>query len=106
MTSRSTGFINPSGHATLAFSDIQCAERPSLGCSAHACNTLSRHSALLIGSYLWLKAYPEIRNLQAMPCIYGSRMDVPSMRRAVVFKDIAFLCTDPNVELGWWGGHL
>lgn len=96
-----TGPINPGHHATLAFPDVERAGRLSFSRFVHARTNFKPTERPENRGYSWLKPDAEISDLRAVPCIDGSMTDLSRYPARRGFEDIAILCTDPNVELGW-----
>ena len=96
-----TGPVNPGHHATLAFPNIEGAGRLSFSPFVHARTYFEPTERPENRGYSWLEADVEITDLHAVPCIDGSRTDLCRYPARRGFEDVAILCTDPNVELGW-----
>ncbi len=96
-----TGPINPGHHATLAFPDVAGSGRLSFSRFMHARTFLEPPERPENRGYSWLKPDIEIHDLHAVPCIDGSTTDLCRYPARRGFDDIAILCTDPNVVLGW-----
>lgn len=96
-----TGPINPGHHATLAFPDIEGAGRLSFSLHIHARTYFEPTERPENRGYSWLKPDAEITNLREAPCIDGSMTDLCRYPARRGFEDVAILCTDPKVELGW-----
>lgn len=96
-----TGPINPGHHATLAFPNVAGAGRFSFSRIARAYTYVELMERPENGGYSWLKPLVEITDLRAVPCIDGSTTDLSCFPARRGFEDIAILCTDPRVQLGW-----
>lgn len=96
-----TGPINPGHHATLAFPDIEGAGRLSFSPFVHARSYFEPTERPENRGYSWLKPDVEITDLHAVTCIDGSATDLCRYPARRGFEDLAILCTDPNIGLGW-----
>jgi hypothetical protein len=96
-----TGPINPGHHATLAFPDVAGSGRLSFSRFMHARTFFESTERPENRGYSWLKPNIKIHDLHNVPCIDGSTTDLCCYPARRGFDDIAILCTDPNVELGW-----
>jgi len=96
-----TGPINPGHHATLAFPNRQGAGRLSVSRWQLARTYFEPVETAESGGRSRLLADAEIRDLQAAPCVDGSTIDLTSYPGRRGFEDVAMVCADPQVELGW-----
>jgi hypothetical protein len=96
-----TGPINPGHHATLAFPDVEGAGRLSFSRLVHARTYVEPTARPENRGYSWLKPDVEITDLRAVPCIDGSTTDLSRYPARRGFEDVAILCTDSTVALGW-----
>jgi hypothetical protein len=96
-----TGPINPGHHATLAFPDIEGAGRLSFSRLVHARTCVEPTARPEDRGYSRLKPDVEITDLRAVPCTDGSTTDLSRYPARRGFEDVAILCTDSTVALGW-----
>jgi hypothetical protein len=96
-----TAPINPGHHATLAFPDIEASGRLSFSPLIHARTYFEPTERPENRGYSWLKPNVEITDLHAVPCIDGSTTDLCRYPARRGFEDVAILCTDPTIDLGW-----
>jgi hypothetical protein len=96
-----TGPINPGHHATLAFPDIDGAGRLSFSRLVQARTYVEPTARPENRGDSWLKPDVEITDLRAVPCIDGSTTDLSRYPARRGFEDVAILCTDSTVALGW-----
>ena len=96
-----TGPINPGHHATLAFPDIEGAGRLSFSRLVQAHTYVEPSVRPENRGYSCLKPDVEITDLRAVPCIDGSTTDLSRYPARRGCEDVAILCTDPTVALGW-----
>jgi hypothetical protein len=95
------GPLNPGHHATLAFPDMEKSGRLSFSRFIHARTYFEPMERPQNRGYSWLQPDTEISDLEAVPCIDGSTTDLSRYPARRGFEDIAILCTDPSVDLGW-----
>ena len=96
-----TGPLNPGHHATLAFPDVQGSGRLSFSRFVHAQTYFERMELPEHRGYSWLKPNAAITDLSRVPCIDGSTTDLGAFPARRGFEDIAIVCTDPSLEMGW-----
>lgn len=96
-----SGPVNPGHHATLAFPPVDGAGRISFSQIAHAYTYFEPMERPENGGYSCLEPDVEILDMRAAPCVDGSTTDLSRYPARRGFEDIAILCTDPTVELGW-----
>jgi hypothetical protein len=96
-----TGPVNPGHHATLAFPDRNGAGRLSFSRFTLARTSFEPTERPETGGRSCFKPDAEITDLQAAPCIDGTTTDLTSFPARRGFEDVAILCTDPALDLGW-----
>jgi hypothetical protein len=96
-----SGPINPGHHATLSFPDVFGAGSLSFSRFVHARTYFQPTERPENRGYSLLKPDVQITDLRAVPCIDGSTTDLCRYPARRGFEDIAILCADPTVELGW-----
>jgi hypothetical protein len=96
-----TGPANPGHHATLAISDRNGAGRLSFSRFTLARTYFEPTEGPETGGRSCFKPDAEILNLEAAPCADGSTTDLTSYPARRGFEDVAVLCTDPTLDLGW-----
>ena len=95
-----TGPVNPGHHATLAFPQSERA-RLSFSALKHAATPPEPLESPERGGYSCLEPNTTIDDLSAVPCIDGTTTDLCRYPARGGYEDVAVLCTDPRVELGW-----
>ena len=98
---RLTGPVNPGHHATLAFSDRNEAGRLSFSRFTLARTYFEPTERQETGGRSCFKPDAEITDLQAVPCVDGSTTDLTAYPARRGFEDVAILCTDRSLDLGW-----
>jgi hypothetical protein len=96
-----TGPINPGHHATLAFPERVGSGRLSFSRLSIARTFVVPTERPEHRGYSCLKSDVDLKDLHQAPCINGSRTDLCRYPARRGFDDMAILCTDPKVELGW-----
>jgi hypothetical protein len=95
------GPINPGHHATLLFPDQIGSGRLSFSRIKRAQTFFEPTERPERRGYSSLKADVEIDDLHKVPCVDGSTTDLCCYPARRGYEDIAILCTDPSVALGW-----
>lgn len=95
------GPVNPGHHATLAFPDRKRAGRLSFSRFAFARTYFELTERQETGGRSCFKPDVEITDLQAVPCADGSTTDLTAYPARSGFEDVAILCADPTLDLGW-----